>query len=165
MEHIFHVSTWTLPFPIETKQHPNQNAWLLKIFLGGAQQSCFICHETHPKGSMYVIFTYIWLICMVNVGKYTIHRSSGHVTWNNRFNVDVSVLQVKPTKSSGASKWLNPNALFPSCSSWATPRATGKNIGKFLAGNLAGVFIWISQGNIFRRLFCRAQRENMHSIQ
>ena len=26
-----------------------------------------------PIGSMYGIFTYIWLICMVNVGKYTIH--------------------------------------------------------------------------------------------
>ena len=24
-------------------------------------------------GSMYGIFSYIWLICMVNVGKYTIH--------------------------------------------------------------------------------------------
>ena len=30
-----------------------------------------------PKGSMYGIFTYIWLIFMVNVGKYTIHGSSG----------------------------------------------------------------------------------------
>ena len=28
-------------------------------------------------GSMYGIFTYIWLICMVNVGKYTIHGSYG----------------------------------------------------------------------------------------
>ena len=26
-----------------------------------------------PIGSMYDIFTYIWLICMVNVSKYTIH--------------------------------------------------------------------------------------------
>ena len=26
---------------------------------------------------MYVIFTYIWLICMVNVGEYTIHGSYG----------------------------------------------------------------------------------------
>ncbi len=26
-----------------------------------------------PIGSMYGIFTYIWLIFMVNVGKYTIH--------------------------------------------------------------------------------------------
>ena len=31
----------------------------------------------YPKGSMYVIFTYIWSIFMVNVGKYTIHGSFG----------------------------------------------------------------------------------------
>ena len=30
-----------------------------------------------PIPSMYGIFTYIWLICMVNVGKYTIHGSYG----------------------------------------------------------------------------------------
>ena len=30
-----------------------------------------------PIGSMYGIFTYIWLIFMVNVGKYTIHGSYG----------------------------------------------------------------------------------------
>ena len=33
-----------------------------------------------PKGSMYGIFTYIWLIFMVNVGKYTIHGSLGIYT-------------------------------------------------------------------------------------
>ena len=27
----------------------------------------------YPRQSMYGIFTYIWLILMVNVGKYTIH--------------------------------------------------------------------------------------------
>ena len=31
----------------------------------------------NPIGSMYGIFTYIWLISMVNVGKYTIHGSYG----------------------------------------------------------------------------------------
>ena len=30
-----------------------------------------------PIGSIYGIFAYIWLIFMVNVGKYTIHGSSG----------------------------------------------------------------------------------------
>ena len=30
-----------------------------------------------PIGSMYGIFTYIWLIFMVNVGRYTIHGSYG----------------------------------------------------------------------------------------
>ena len=32
---------------------------------------------------MYGIFTYIWLIFMVNVGKYTIHGSSGIYTIEN----------------------------------------------------------------------------------
>ena len=30
-----------------------------------------------PVGSLYGIFTYIWLIFMVNEGKYTIHGSYG----------------------------------------------------------------------------------------
>ena len=34
-------------------------------------------HFAGPIGSMYGIFPYIWLIFMVNVGKYTIHGSSG----------------------------------------------------------------------------------------
>ncbi len=34
-------------------------------------------------GSMYSIFTYIWLIFIVNVGKYTIHWSYGY--WDNSF--------------------------------------------------------------------------------
>ena len=32
----------------------------------------------NPIGSMYGIYTYIWLIFMVNVGKYTIHGSYGN---------------------------------------------------------------------------------------
>ena len=34
-------------------------------------------YDVIPIGSMYGIFTYIWLIFMVNVGKYTIHGSYG----------------------------------------------------------------------------------------
>ena len=34
----------------------------------------------NPRQSMYGIFPYIWLICMVNVGKYTIHGSYGNGT-------------------------------------------------------------------------------------
>ena len=34
--------------------------------------------ESYPIGSMYDIFTYIWLIFMVNVGKYTIHGWYGY---------------------------------------------------------------------------------------
>ena len=33
----------------------------------------------YPIGSIYGIFTYIWLITMVNVGKYTIHGSHGYM--------------------------------------------------------------------------------------
>ena len=33
-------------------------------------------------GSMYDIFTYIWLIFMMNVGKYTIHGSYGGIVSN-----------------------------------------------------------------------------------
>ena len=36
-----------------------------------------ISQGLHPIPSMYGIFTYIWLIFMVNVGKYTIHGSYG----------------------------------------------------------------------------------------
>ena len=36
-------------------------------------------HLPSPIGSMYGIFTYIWLIFMVNVGKYTIHGSYGSI--------------------------------------------------------------------------------------
>ncbi len=35
-----------------------------------------------PIGSMYGIFTYIWLIFMVNVGKYTIHGSYSYCTFH-----------------------------------------------------------------------------------
>ena len=40
-------------------------------------QRVFAEHFLIPIGSMYGIFTYIWLICMVKVGKYTIHGSYG----------------------------------------------------------------------------------------
>ena len=45
--------------------------------LGGFFLSTFFgCHRK-PIPSMYDIFTYVWLKCMVNVGKYTIHGSYG----------------------------------------------------------------------------------------
>ena len=44
----------------------------------GSARACSIAWEDRePIGSMYGIFTYIWLIFMVNVGKYTIHGSCG----------------------------------------------------------------------------------------
>ena len=44
-------------------------------------ESEFILHE--PIGSMYGIFTNIWLISMINVGKYPIHGCYG---WRNLSN-------------------------------------------------------------------------------
>ena len=38
-------------------------------------------YQTSPIGSMYGIFTYIWLKFMVNVGKHTIHESYGSFTY------------------------------------------------------------------------------------
>ena len=43
-----------------------------------------LVHEL-PIGSMYGIFTYIWLIFMVNVGKYTIYGWYG--LWPINLNV------------------------------------------------------------------------------
>ena len=48
---------------------------------GGYGTSCarkYTFSETNPIGSMYGIFTYIWLIFMVHVGKYTIHGCNGN---------------------------------------------------------------------------------------
>ena len=45
---------------------------------------CFSIHfPSNPIGSMYGIFTYIWLTFMVNAGRYTIHGSFGNVCSNN----------------------------------------------------------------------------------
>ena len=44
---------------------------------------------------MHSIFTYIWLIFMVNVGKYTIHGSSGiHMSYKNYFPLNPGCLVV-----------------------------------------------------------------------
>ena len=40
-----------------------------------------------PIGSMYSIFTYMWLIFMVNVAKYTIHGSYGRITFSIQYNL------------------------------------------------------------------------------
>ena len=36
---------------------------------------------SYPLPSMYGVFAYIWLVYMVNVGKYTIHGCYGYWTW------------------------------------------------------------------------------------
>ena len=40
---------------------------------------------------MYGIFTYIWLIFMIYVGKYTIHGSYGKYTWIPCFSQEIQV--------------------------------------------------------------------------
>ena len=49
--------------------------WCAKHFEN--KNGCFK-HLLNPIGSMYDIFTYIWLIFMVNVGIYTTHGSYGN---------------------------------------------------------------------------------------
>ena len=53
-------------------------AWVMKqdkqkYILGGESNN----ESVWPIGSMYGIFTYIWLMFIVNVGKYTLHGSYG----------------------------------------------------------------------------------------
>ena len=44
----------------------------------GAEKSLIVPVVSNPIPSMYAIFTYIWLIFMINVGKYTIHGCYGY---------------------------------------------------------------------------------------
>ena len=45
-------------------QESRHDFWCVFFLMGEIRMTILI-------GSMYVIFTYIWLICMVNVGKYS----------------------------------------------------------------------------------------------
>ena len=53
---------------------------IINIFLG-TKQAASVAGKFGgfplPIGSMYGLFTYIWLMFMVSVGKYTIHGSYG----------------------------------------------------------------------------------------
>ncbi len=54
-------------------------SWCLtSIYVRRSSERGMISLKSYPIGSMYGIFTYIWLISMVNVGKYTIHGSLGY---------------------------------------------------------------------------------------
>ena len=80
-----------------------------------------------PIGSMYGVFTYIWLKLMVNVGKYTIHGSSGIVGYVScPFSVAIFVVPSTATSlgytcghgSGGAlpfSTWSSDNFTLLSC--------------------------------------------------
>ena len=57
----------------------SKNDWWLKLFKLGYALGYFFLLCTIPIGSMYGIYTYIWLIFMVNVAKYTIHGWYGIV--------------------------------------------------------------------------------------
>ena len=61
-----------------------------------------------PIGSMYDIFTYMWSILMMNVGKYTIHESYGLVEPNALTNNDALTAQIGltvPTDSRSTLLW------------------------------------------------------------
>ena len=50
---------------------------------------------TYPRSSMYGIFTYIWVIYRVNVGKYTIHGWSGNSShYKPTYNWGGTTLQI-----------------------------------------------------------------------
>ena len=62
----------------------------------------------YPIGSMYAIFTYIWLKLMINVGKYTIHGSLGY--YKSPSNLIHSTWQLHP--SHGPAKQTPPLVLL-----------------------------------------------------
>ena len=72
---------------IEVDSNPSgwhKSTKILHVFLSWCRfQFCRHCSSLNPRGSMYGTFTYIWLIFMVNVGKYTIHGSYGNQRIDN----------------------------------------------------------------------------------
>ena len=76
------------------------NQWYWKVahmdFLGSQNKMWFVSFilflNWPPVASMYGIFTYIWLIFMVNVGKYTIHGCYGFVGFWLK-HIDLSFLK------------------------------------------------------------------------
>ena len=61
---------------------------------------------------MYSIFTYIWLICGVNVGKYSIHGAYGYSTWR----CSIGLLEGNPPfgESNGKNMLANPRRTVSS---------------------------------------------------
>ena len=74
---------------------------------------------SYPLGSMYGIITYIWLICMVNVGQSTIHGWYGDRVCNTQpmhstlkiVDVFLPNLRNQATKP-GPGKWRNSTGVF-----------------------------------------------------
>ena len=90
-----------------------------------------------PIGSMYGIFTYIWLISMVNVGKYTIHGSYGcdktiFRRWKGKGltpNFDLSIPQQVSIRTVQAAKNYKINS-FPYHRGKQTNKLTNKQTNK-----------------------------------
>ena len=57
--------------------------WCRLALVQNVIERSYVIDEAWPIGSMYGIYTYIWLIFMVNVAKYTIHGYYGWLfeTW------------------------------------------------------------------------------------
>ena len=58
--------------------HPIYHFFLGPLWKNKIKNYMFQQPWNYPIGSMYGIFTYVWLIFMVNVGKYTIRGSCGY---------------------------------------------------------------------------------------
>ena len=65
---------------ISTYPLQQQSGHVASFGLGGGETRLVVCKiAINPIGSMYGIFTYIWVIFGVNVGKYSIHGSYGNM--------------------------------------------------------------------------------------
>ena len=81
----FTKAGWQIPYilyfsGLKPKKIASSEAWIYWAIPTKRRSKSWL---TYPIGSMYGIFTYIWLNFMVNVGKYTIHGSYGYETWNS----------------------------------------------------------------------------------
>ena len=75
MEEILHHLGWSGMY--ETLRKPTN--WNCRIASSTHSFMFFLVNSTYPKQCMYGIFTYIWLIFTVNVGKYSIRGLYGYM--------------------------------------------------------------------------------------
>ena len=87
MSHLMEWLTRAVGTSEENKSGPTGWAWKIRP---GQKETVPKLREFYPICSMYGIFTYIWLIFMVNVGKYTIHGSYGYCWffWRKSINLE-----------------------------------------------------------------------------
>ena len=74
----FMVGSWN---PRDIRSIQKEKGPVLGCFGDLLGMKCYVMlcgYYYYPIGSMYGIFTYIWLIFMVNVSKYTIHGWYGY---------------------------------------------------------------------------------------